>query len=149
MVRSGPTAFHTRNLEYLAKDMIDRCPTCQDEADPAGTFTVMFNDPHVTSPLHKAPQLLQLSRDMKGPWKVRFEGLVNGLYPAHLNVCSCHRLLTHMSKSRVEEELQLCTDMQVTVYECRCPGVTRQFGTDFKLAMVWQLPTNSRQYLKK
>ena len=97
----------------------------------------------------KRPQLLQLSRDIKGPWKVRFEGLGTGLYPSHLNICSCHRLLTRMSQSQVEEALKLVTDMPVTVYECHCPGVAREYGTDFKLALVWQLPTNPRQFLKR
>ena len=101
------------------------------------------------SPLHYAPQLLQLSRDIKGPWKVRFKGLGTGIYPSHLNICSCHRLLSHMPRSQVEEALQLVTDLQVTVFRCDCPGVTQETGTDFKLALIWQLPTNQRQFLKK
>ena len=54
-----------------------------------------------------------------------------------------------MSQSQVEEALKLVTDMPVTVYECHCPGVAREYGTDFKLALVWQLPTNPRQFLKR
>ena len=117
MARSGPSAFNILGLEFLVKDMIDRCSTCNDEAtESEGTFTVTLTNPSLNSPLHKAPQLLQLSRDIKGPWKLRFEGLGTGIYPSHLNICSCHRLLSHMSQTQVEEALKLVTEMQITVY---------------------------------
>ena len=72
-----------------------------------------------------------------------------GIYPSHLNICSCHRLLSHMSQAQVEEALKLVTEMQITVYRCDCPGVIQETGTDFKLALIWQLPSNPRQILKK
>ena len=131
--------------------MVNKCSTCNDddeECESPGTFKVSLTAQPVDSPLLNAPQLLQLSRDIKGPWKIKFKGIGTGIYPSHLNVCSCHRLLSHRPRSQTEEFLQLVTDLQVTVFRCDCPGVAQEKGTEFKLALLWQLPTNHRQFLK-
>ena len=34
------------------------------------------------------------------------------------------------------------------MFRCDCPGVVQDKGTDFNLALLWQLKTNHRQFLK-
>ena len=97
----------------------------------------------------KAPGTQQLSRDIRGPWKISFTGIGTGIYPSHLQACSCHRLLSHRSKSQTEEFLQLANDLQVTVFRCDCPGIIQEKGTEFNLSLLWQLSSNHRQLLKQ
>ena len=149
VARSGPSASSILGLDFLVKKMINRCSTCNEVKESEGTFTVILMDPSRDSPLHKAPQLLQLSMDIKGPWKVRFEGAGVGIYPSYLKMCSCHRLLSHISQAHVEEALKTLTSMQITIYRCDCPGVIKPTGSGFSLALIWQLPSNPRQLLKK
>ena len=129
------------------------CPTCKDENDedlePPGIFKVTLTAQPRGSPLHNAPQLLQLSRDIRGPWKINFTGIGTGIYPSHLQACSCHRLLSHRKKSQTENFLQLADDIQVTVFKCDCPGTPPpEKGTEFNLSLLWQLTGNCRQNLK-
>ena len=132
--------------------MISKCSTCQDEDDeecePPGIFKVTLTGQPKSSPLYNAPQLLQLSRDIKGPWKIRFKGIGTGIYPSYLQGCNCHRLLGHRERSKTEELLQLASTLQVTVVRCDCPCIVKEKGTDFKLALLWQLKANHCQDLK-
>ena len=72
-----------------------------------------------------------------------------GIYPSHLQVCSCHRLLSHRSRSQTEEFLQLANDLQVTVFRYDCPGIIQEKGTEFNLSLLWQLKSNHHQLLKQ
>ena len=153
VARAGYSAFTTLGLEDKIKELVGNCPTCKDEDDeecePPGIFKVTLTAQPRDSPLHNAPQLLQLSRDIRGPWKISFTGIGTGIYPSHLQACSCHCLLSHRKKSQTEEFLQLANDLQVTVFRCDCPGIIQEKGTEFNLSLLWQLTGNHRQLLKQ
>jgi len=152
-VKSGFSAFSTLGLKDLVDRMVSKCTTCQDEDDeecePPGIFKVTLTGQSRRSPLYHAPQLLQLSRDIKGPWKVRFQGVGTGIYPSYLGGCVCHRLLGHRELSKIEDLIQLASTIEVTTVRCDCPGVLREKGTEFKLALIWQLRANHCQNLKQ
>ena len=153
MTLSGFSAFSTLGLRDIIENMISKCTTCQDTDDeicePPGIFRVALSGQSRRSPLYHAPQLLQLSRDIKGPWKIRFQGIGTGIYHSYLEGCVCHRLLGHRERSKTEDYLQLASIIEVTVHRCDCPGTFLQEGTDFKLTLIWQLGANHRQNLKQ
>ena len=129
--------------------MINNCITCIQGDEYEGKFTVDLLDPPLGSLLFKDSQLMQLSRDIKGPWEARFVGAGAGLYPSYLQKCSCHRLLSYIPQAHVEEALKVLTKMEATVIQCDCPGIVKLTGTERTLTLIWQLMGNQCQHLKQ